>query len=147
MNKTKIDLNNNLILRSENIEYNDDTLKSTLDNRFNYSTEEQKVGKWIDGKNLYRKTISFTDTIETNVECIKEHNISNVDIIFVDISNSFMISNNYNSYPIIQTGYNQQFEDKVNVHVNRTTFTIFSKGGWGTHWTKVVTLLYTKTAD
>lgn len=31
MNKQKIDLNNNLILRSENIEYNDDTLKNTLD--------------------------------------------------------------------------------------------------------------------
>lgn len=31
MNKTKIDLDNNLILRSENIEYNNDNLKNTLD--------------------------------------------------------------------------------------------------------------------
>lgn len=32
MNKTKIDLDNDLILRSENIEYNNDTLKNILDN-------------------------------------------------------------------------------------------------------------------
>lgn len=31
MNKTKVDLNDNLILRSENIEYENDTLKNALD--------------------------------------------------------------------------------------------------------------------
>lgn len=29
-----------------------------LKERFNYSTEERVVGKWIDGKTLYKKTIS-----------------------------------------------------------------------------------------
>lgn len=39
MNKTKIDLDNDLILRSENIEYNNDTLKNKFD--------EQKDSGWI----------------------------------------------------------------------------------------------------
>lgn len=30
-----------------------------VDNKFNYSSGEQIVGKWIDGKILYRKTITF----------------------------------------------------------------------------------------
>ena len=40
-----------------------------------YSTEEQVIGTWIDGKPLYRKTIKFIGDI-TNETSIK-HNIDN----------------------------------------------------------------------
>lgn len=80
MNKTKIDLNNNLILRSENIEYDESTLKSTLDNRFNYSTEEQKIGKWIDGKPLYRKVIDCGNLPNTSSKTVNT-SISNIDMV------------------------------------------------------------------
>ena len=30
-------------------------------NKIEYSTKEQKIGKWIDGKDLYRKTITIND--------------------------------------------------------------------------------------
>lgn len=31
-----------------------------------YSTDEQEIGKWIDGKSIYRKVISFTTGASTN---------------------------------------------------------------------------------
>lgn len=60
MNKQKIDLDNDKILRSENVEYNNQALKDYLDKRTVYSNEEQKIGKWINGKTLYRKVITGT---------------------------------------------------------------------------------------
>lgn len=58
MNKQKIDLDNDKILRSQNIEYNNQSLKDYLDKGTVYSNEEQKIGKWTNGKTLYRKIIT-----------------------------------------------------------------------------------------
>lgn len=47
-----------------------------------YSTEEVKIGTWIDGKPLYRKTIvaNFELQFATQVTCYDvRHNISNID--------------------------------------------------------------------
>ena len=33
-----------------------------LENKFKYSTEEQVIGRWIDGKQIYRKVISYVPT-------------------------------------------------------------------------------------
>lgn len=60
MNKQKIDLDNDKILRSENVEYNNQVLKDYLDKRTVYSNEEQVIGKWTNGKTLYRKVITGT---------------------------------------------------------------------------------------
>lgn len=54
----KIDLENDKILRSQNIEYNNQSLKDYLDKGTVYSNEEQKIGKWTNGKTLYRKIIT-----------------------------------------------------------------------------------------
>lgn len=45
MNKTIIDLDNNQILRSQNIEYNNDTLKNTLDKIIESGSNDK--GSWI----------------------------------------------------------------------------------------------------
>lgn len=58
MNKQKIDLDNDKILRSENVEYNNQVLKDYLDKVTVYSNEEQVIGKWINGKPIYRKIAS-----------------------------------------------------------------------------------------
>lgn len=47
--------------------------------QFNYSTEEQVVGRWIDGKKLYRKSIVKEISLEKGDTKIA-HNISNLDI-------------------------------------------------------------------
>lgn len=58
MNKQKIDLDNDKILRSENVEYNNQVLKDYLDKVTVYSNEEQVIGKWTNGKPIYRKIAS-----------------------------------------------------------------------------------------
>ena len=45
---------------------------------FNYSTSEQVVGRWIDGKPIYQKTL--TGTTATSGDEAIAHNIANVDI-------------------------------------------------------------------
>ena len=45
MNKTKVNLDNNLILKSENVEYNNDTLKNTLDKIIESGSNAN--GRWI----------------------------------------------------------------------------------------------------
>lgn len=51
MNKTKIDLNDNLILKSENIEYKNNILTDFLDNNTIYDSGTNGNGNWIRYKN------------------------------------------------------------------------------------------------
>ena len=60
-------------------------------NKINYSLGEQIIGTWIDGKPLYRRTYIYNDTLTGSVN--KAHNISNIDKIWVDTSNSFTCNN------------------------------------------------------
>ena len=43
-----------------NTNYVEGTIAEALTNKYNYSTTEHKVGKWIDGKDLFEKTIVST---------------------------------------------------------------------------------------
>lgn len=144
MNKTKIDLDNNLILRSKNIEYNNDNLKNTLDNNFNYSTAEQKVGKWI-GKPLYRKVIT-TVNLGTSIKKEIPYNIDNVDKIWIE--NGY-VSSTKRTVTLPMVGYNGSLTDKVDIWIERSTDTVnlFSNGGWGDEWEFTIILNYTKTTD
>ena len=51
-----------------------------VDNKFNYSSGEQIVGKWIDGKSLYRKVISF-DYFPNDGQRSVAHHIKNLQYI------------------------------------------------------------------
>ncbi len=61
MNKTKVNLKNNIILKSENIEYNNDTLKNYLDKEINIITDGEpvKAGYKVDGKDVYIKRVNL----------------------------------------------------------------------------------------
>lgn len=59
-----------------------------VNNKFTYSLEEQVVGKWIDGRNVYKKMVHYvTNTVigqaganqVTNISIA--HNISNLDFV------------------------------------------------------------------
>lgn len=58
MNKQKIDLENDKILRSENVEYNNQALKDYLDKGIVYSNEEQIIGIDENGKPVYKRSFS-----------------------------------------------------------------------------------------
>ena len=54
-----------------------------------YSTTEQVVGTWIDGKPIYEKTIHFT-TGTANTYNRESHGVVDIDKIWIDYGNSFV---------------------------------------------------------
>ena len=124
------------------------TLNDYLDNLNKYSTEETVIGKWIDGKPLYQKVITFDNTISISYDDNTFiHNISNIDIIFV--KNAFVYSKNEKRfYSIPVTLYNSNTAtDDLNIMVDREKINFYVKSGWNTAWQKVIILNYTKTTD
>lgn len=122
-----------------------------VNNKFDYSTEEQVIGKWIDGKPLYGKTITFTSTISANTTTSIAHNITNAKNIFIDYGASFMEANigtdNYMSYSLSLIGYSGNITDKMYCYVDITNIIFYANGAWARNWTKHITLKYTKTTD
>lgn len=122
-----------------------------VNNKFDYSTEEQVIGKWIDGKPLYGKTITFTTTITQNTTTSIAHNITNAKNIFIDYGASFMEANigtdNYMSYSLSLIGYSGNITDKMYCYVDITNIIFYANGAWARNWTKHITLKYTKTTD
>ena len=107
---------------------------------FQFSTDEQKTNmKWLDGKPLYAKTIITNVEIHgANVDI--NHNIPNIDKIFID--SAFLYKTDGSSYvlPYITTKH-------TSVFANRTQLTFASDDYWPTTYEKVITVIYTKTTD
>ena len=107
----------------------------------NYSTEEQVIGTWIDGKPLYRKTVVGTATLNKGYSSIN-HNVSNIGThrVIKDVeyqSNGNCWGNTYsNATSFIST-------DSI------TTSAIgFNCGSaWAGLFIPIVTIEYTKTTD
>ena len=116
-----------------------------------FSSNETIIGKWIDGKPLYRKTITFTTIIKQNETTSIAHNIKNAKNIFIDFSASFMEANigasDYISYNFPLIGYVGNITDKVYCYVTLTNINFYANGSWAENWTKHITLKYTKTTD
>ena len=55
---------------------NDDAINE-INDKFNYSTSEQRIGTWIDGKPIYRKVIAFGSMPNNSLKSIA-HGISNL---------------------------------------------------------------------
>lgn len=112
-----------------------------------YSTEETVIGTWIDGKTLYKKTITTNQFISGGTTTSIEHGIQNVEKIWIDTSDSFMFdgSNSY-PFPVNQYGSYNNF-DRLGVKVNQSTIDFLSAGGWDENWEKVITVKYTKKTD
>ncbi len=118
--------------------------KSEL-NKEHYSTGEQKIGTWIDGKNLYRKTIFKTAKITANTNLVINSEIQNIDTITkIDGVISSSLKNNYRQ---INT-YNLE-NNAVSISMSASTngnITIYSTDDWSTP-NIIITLEYTKTTD
>lgn len=134
----------NTPINAENLNHNFNELNKSN----TYSTEEKVVGTWIDGKPLYRKTISFNDTFSASYPIEKEHNISNVSTIFIDTAHSFIVdTSNNKSIPLPTPCSDGNFDDVVGVQVDTNKIYMYARTTWNTTWKKVVTVNYTKTTD
>ena len=115
-----------------------------------YSTEEQRIGTWIDGKPIYRKVVTYipTDIIGEKgkiVDIFIKHNISN----FKQLCNLKCVTSDGYVLPISigsDKGTNIDFGSRI-AYVNSQSICLkLINDTWGVR-TWYITLEYTKTTD
>ena len=120
-----------------------------------YSTNETLTNKvWIDGKEIYRKTIIIPQSSITTGEHSYAHGISNVDKIWFDLSNSFLEESAYNAFwnlMAINDANSTSTYKITNVWVDATTMSLNVGAQIFARMTSTdnlyVTVNYTKTTD
>ena len=105
------------------------------DDKFNYTQEEQRIGTWIDGKPIYRKT--FVVPVTGHYTTVG--NIPNLDII--TSCNSYLHRGGSDYHNINNWGQTDQDFGTAYRHYNDIEFNSSYKG------TLYITLEYTKTTD
>ena len=111
-----------------------------------YSTEEQRIGTWIDGKPLYRKTIKFTDNITKEISI--EHKINNFGRL-INSSGNITFYNSEHALPVIYPSDMAKYG--VGIYSANATKVVVEVGtqiiSEGNPSNLIVTLEYTKTTD
>ena len=114
-----------------------------------YSTNEEKIGTWIDGKPIYRKVISLTSFTVGETEV--NHNIANIDKVINVSGFALRRSGEYEILPAIvppsvQSDYQTSIYD-----INNTRFRLYLGRYTMTGNTALTNLYiifeYTKTTD
>ena len=110
-----------------------------------YSTDEIRVGTWIDGKPLYRKVLTRTGIGDLDISSLS------VDTLMIDYSHSYVFVSSLNRY--VSLAGTSVSNDSVgsyqtSIYANSTKTTIrVEKGTNLTTTDVVVTIEYTKTTD
>lgn len=105
-----------------------------------YSTEETRIGTWIDGKPLYRRVINAITPATTNANHTIADNL-NIDR-FVSFQGFIYQSNGYVE-PIVYSTTNS----RCNVSYNGSQLVMFMTASPNTNCPYNITLKYTKTSD
>ena len=109
-----------------------------------YSTTEQVVGTWIDGKPIYQKTVNFGALpSDTNAKSVA-HNISNLKS-FIKIEGIAQNGTIGAPIPLTSTGSTPAV-DQITIYTNDTNIVIAS-GKDRSSYNAYVTIQYTKTTD
>lgn len=111
-----------------------------------YSTDEQIIGTWTDGKTIYQKTLIFTTTSSANTYTQVQHGVTNIDKIWIDTANSFVIASTYTESI---TPYGVQTSSGTSIFQGLITSNTFdySVGTTFTSCPAYVTLKYTKSTS
>ena len=122
-----------------------------INNLHTYSTDEQRIGAWIDGKPLYRKVVTATinhPASTTTVETYEiNHNISNADKIFIDYGTTYSKGSS-----ILNTFYNVSqgkftYWSRARIDTNKIYFDLYYNSYSIDTENLIITILYTKTTD
>ena len=112
-----------------------------------YSTDEVRIGTWIDGKPLYRKVVETTtpvvSTEGTLVNKSVSVGVSNVDFIYIDKA-IIIGGGNYNANAVVS---NMAFTYGVRFEVNPSNITIYGNSTTFSNLPAKVVVEYTKTTD
>ena len=115
-------------------------LTTDVENKHTYSTEEQVIGTWIDGKPIYRKVIPGL-TKNGSIE----HNISNLDYV-INIKGICKKTNgNFEPIPRLTTGTVSQYG--IGIGDISSTSIYFEKGSSVSISESYIIIEYTKTTD
>lgn len=108
-----------------------------------YSTSEQRIGTWIDGKPIYRKVIDCGALPNNTIKSIA-HNINNLDIFTKIYIFGINPSGNYHiSYSVYD---NNAVANSVTAYANSTAVVFITKNDRSAY-TGYAILEYTKTTD
>ena len=106
-----------------------------------YSTEEQRIGTWIDGKPLYRKVI---DTLTLPSNATVEYDITNLNIATITKLYGTASYNNgqlAKPLPFVSSGTSQ-----IRLDVNDKKIRLITYESWSPYPSAIV-IEYTKTTD
>lgn len=121
-----------------------DVYSCDYSNKLNtYSTEEQKVGTWIDGRPMYRKVVKISNfAIKDGASYA--HGIENIREILPMTCGRMLYSNNipYYTYPLVAHS-----GAMMAATYTPTQIQWVGNDSWGTSHTHVFIIYYTKTTD
>ena len=123
-----------------------------LDGQEIYSTGEVKIGTWIDGKPLYRKTVTINSINTSNNYIDVSHGISNMSMP-ISVNGTAKITNVNQYRPFgcmfINTSGNLDPQYVFSVYgVTESAFTLCYGNWWKTRFDRAyITIEYTKTTD
>lgn len=117
-----------------------------VQSQFNYSTEEQIIGKWVDGKPLYQKTLKINTTLDVGDHKF-DHGVANLDTVYSITGIIISRGTNHDEYStgIVEAQATTQL---VNTYWQRSLnkIHIYNNMNYGAT-TAYITIQYTKTTD
>lgn len=131
----------------DEVSTNLEQLKTDVTNSNVYSTEETKVGTWIDGKPIYRKTIVI-EAIASGGQTSIDVSSLNIDTFFINYSKtSYVLTNSFNVSALYSTVEN--YAQIVDTILSGNKIFIRCKTGTGQIGIRCgsLTIEYTKTTD
>lgn len=109
----------------------------------NYSTTEQVVGTWIDGRTVYEKTIDC-GLLSNKSQKDTAHGISNLDVTAIV---SIESTANNGSYAIFfPRVHDTTFGQQAWIAVTTTNIEVYNRGADLSGWRCYVTMRYCKTS-
>ena len=118
-----------------------------LNNKHNYSTEEQVVGTWIDSKPIYEKTLLFENQYLQNGFTDLDHGISDIDM-YIDLKGNYKNLENSNMLLLSHLNTNGGLGFSIGTWCDNTTKIRISTGAnMVGNYNIYITIQYTKTTD
>lgn len=122
----------------------------TLDNYLytinEYSTDEEIIGKWIDGKLIYRKVVELPKITTTNVDVTVNCNVSNLQQV-INIEGIIYINNSQGDLGIPLNFYNSAAQQYSFLTFYRKSTSQIIMRVWTATIGGFAMLYYTKTTD
>ena len=135
------------VINANQIGYNNTTVKDALDGMYrinsfqtDYSTEEKVVGRWIDGKPLYQKTI--TELVTPNASYGKIYGMDNIEVI----NYSGILYGSNTNITISGSNFGGSHSEYFDIWSDGGSFYVCTDSS---HYNKsmILTIQYTKTTD